>query len=108
MEEWKPIRMFQLDHYSVSSNGRIGNRGLTQIMDQYLNPETQHKGQYKVRLQEFPSGEIDDCAVALLVLHTFKPSGKHFNYWRHIDGNKQNNSIANLKWAKNPPHPDYL
>lgn len=98
MEEWKEIKVKKngvlydySDKYLVSNNGDIysikGKKTLKQVVDRlgYRNIGFGHK---KERFK-----------VHQVVAQAFIPNPKGYTEIHHIDGNKENNSVENLKWC---------
>jgi hypothetical protein len=90
-ESWKKIKEFP--DYVMSDFGRIYSELSGKLLSPWLNPN----GYFKVDLRK--NGKSNNKYVHRLVLEAFDrpcPDGKQCN---HIDGNKQNNCIANLEWV---------
>lgn len=89
-EEWK-----EFNNYLVSSCGRIRHK----IKNNLLKPSLTC-GYYKVRLSN--NGLVEDFMVHYLVYVLFKGEFDKTKYIiDHIDGNKLNNSITNLRLLTN-------
>jgi len=108
---WKPVPIDDYsDYYLVSNDGRVKSLDREQVrfgntkckirgetLSPLKNPET---GYLTVRLQK--NGKSTPRYVHRLVLKTFvgpPPSSNHVT--DHIDGNKENNSVENLRWVTN-------
>lgn len=78
--------------YTIFENGDIvGKRGT------YLTPQDNGKGYLIVNLQ-VPFGKV--CkAVHRLLAESFIPNPENLSDVDHIDGNRQNNSLTNLRWV---------
>ena len=89
-EIWKQIVIKDKDtsNYYVSSLGRFKNsKGI--IMKDY---KPHHSGYIYVRVNN------DKYALHRLVAFTFLENPENKEYVNHIDGNKTNNSLANIEW----------
>lgn len=93
-EEWRRYQDFEL--YLISNYGRVRNVQTNRI----LKP-TLACGYYKVRLSK--NGNVTDKLVHYLVFETFLPEKKLSSneVIDHIDGNKLNNHINNLRCVSN-------
>jgi hypothetical protein len=89
MEIWKDIEGFE--NYQVSSWGRV--RSDNGIIKPYRNG----KGYLKVGLRK--NGKCNKKRVNRLVAMAFIENPNNYPFVDHIDGNKENNSITNLRWV---------
>ena len=91
MEEvWKPVK----EHFSVSSMGRVKRNNGDKILPQYLG---RRDGYWFVNL-----GTIEDKKyknVHRMVCEAFHESDGVRNSVDHIDGDRKNNHVGNLRWA---------
>lgn len=89
-EEWKNVIIDgkPVDEYQVSSLGRFKNKKNV-IMSNY---SPHHTGYIYVRVNK------QKYALHRLIAQTFIPNVQTRTTVTHIDGNKENNSISNLKW----------
>lgn len=104
MEIWKEINGF--NNYQVSSEGRIrrteriitNKRGRKMHFKEIImKPEITHNGYHRVGL--YVNGRLYHKRVATLVAEAFhgaKPIGTEID---HVDGDKQNNSVENLRYV---------
>ncbi len=89
-EIWKQVVIKDKDtsNYYVSSLGRFKNsKGI--IMKDY---KPHHSGYIYVRVN------TDKYALHRLIAFTFLENPENKEYVNHIDGNKTNNSLANIEW----------
>ena len=91
LEIWKPIEDF--DNYEVSSWGRVRNKTTEKILKPYEND----KGYLKVEI--YHDGIGCKKRINRLVAAAFIDNPANLPCVDHIDGNKQNNSVTNLRWA---------
>nr|DAG98228.1 MAG TPA: homing endonuclease [Crassvirales sp.] len=90
IEEWRSINGFD-DTYWVSNLGRVkGNKGIL-----VLKPRKD--GYIQVNL--FKSGKYITKLVHRLVAETFIPNPDNLPQIDHIDANRFNNTVINLKWC---------
>jgi hypothetical protein len=90
-EVWKNVNISGkiFDNYFVSNLGRFKNfKGI--IMENY---KPHHSGYIYVRV------DIQKYALHRLVASTFIDNTENKPVVNHIDGNKVNNSVANLEWV---------
>tara|TARA_R110000868_G_scaffold258046_2_gene515291 strand:- start:431 stop:886 length:456 start_codon:yes stop_codon:yes gene_type:complete len=90
MELWKEIENFK--NYDVSTFGNIRNNKTNKILK--YNPN--QKGYYLVTLY----GDIrKTLAIHRLVACAFIENEKNYLQVDHIDRNKTNNNVENLRWV---------
>lgn len=94
LEEWKVIK--GCSNYSISSCGKIKNNMTNKILKQQPNP----KGYLSTNIKTDDSQSVRYGIHRLMGLHFLDIiDGK--TYVDHIDRNKQNNVISNLRWVTN-------
>ena len=85
-------------NYYADDNGHIWS----EYKQDYLTEYPDKDGYMKVVLmtKDKPAGKGHRFSVHRLILHTFNPI-ENENYYQvdHIDGNKTNNTLQNLKWV---------
>ena len=104
-EQWRPVKGYE-GHYEASSLGRIKSLSITTVS------ETGRKYKRKERILKIGYGSTGYANVALLingtqttykvhrlVAETFIPNKENKSTVNHLNGNKSDNSVANLKWA---------
>ncbi|HFD1688403.1 HNH endonuclease [Enterococcus raffinosus] len=89
---WKKIT--QNPNYSINQNGVIRNDNTNQLKQPYVNQNT---GYLIVDLWENNRGK--KYSVHRLVAETFISNPACKPTVDHIDGDRQNNSVENLRWA---------
>lgn len=99
MEEWKDIPGYE-GHYKVSSLGQIKSLKLNR--ERILLPNISGKGYYYISLCK--DGKVKVLTIHSLVAIAFMghtPDGTNKITIDHIDNNKLNNSLSNLKLISN-------
>ena len=84
-----------LDKYEVSNLGRIRNAKTKHV----LSLEKEEKGY--CRLSILVKGVKKHFAVHRLVAFAFIPNPENKSQIDHIDNNKSNNCVSNLRWVSN-------
>lgn len=90
-ELWRPIRGFP--NYEVSSRGQIRRVHSNRILKQMTNPHG-----YRV-INLYKSGVMKQLKVHRLVCTAFYPNRDAKPYVDHIDNNRTNNQITNVRWS---------
>lgn len=94
MEQWRHIGT---TNYDVSSLGRVRWGHHHDRNTTYLKPGVKSDGYLVVGLRI--DGKSKTTTVARLVAEAFIPNPHSFTCVTHIDGNRQNNKVENLKWV---------
>jgi hypothetical protein len=91
--EWRAIQEFP--DYQVSDMGQVRSLkcGRTKILRQTVNTQ----GYLKVRLGN--TNGYRTCRIHRLVLESFSERPPNSVLCRHLDGNKRNNQLDNLRWG---------
>ena len=97
-EQWKNIEGY---NYQVSSKGRIRNKATKAIKKSFIND----RGYVIVSLYKDES--LKTFRVHRLVAQAFIPNPNNLSEVNHLDENKQNNSIFNLKWCTRQENLEY-
>ena len=78
--------------YEVSEDGRVRNTWTGKILKQYVN-----SGYYSVKFSG--DGEENEFRIHRLVALAFHPNPNNLSVVDHIDNNKLNNHVSNLRWV---------
>lgn len=89
---WKKIK--QNENYSINENGEVRNDLTGRIKKQTVNKDS---GYFVVDLWKDNKGT--KYTVHRLLAETFIPNPENKQTVDHKDGNRQNNSLNNLRWA---------
>lgn len=90
LEQWKTIQDFP--NYSVSTHGRV--KGPRKSI---LKPVDGGQGYLKVTLTK--DGKHIDKRINRLVAQSFLSNDDNLPLVMHLDNNRQNNHVSNLKWG---------
>lgn len=86
--------------YSVTTDGRVWShpkfRGAIKHSGKWLTPHTIKGGYLRVRLSVHDRKRV---VVHRLVAMAFIPNPDNLPEVDHIDGNKANNDVSNLRWV---------
>ena len=91
MEEFKKIEEYE--NYEISNLGNVRNIDTGKI----LKPGKNNRGYYHVIL--YKNGTKTTFKIHRLVGFAFIPNPENLRDIDHIDRNKTNNSISNLRWV---------
>lgn len=89
---WKKLKRNK--NYSINEKGDIRNDVTGHIKTQFINPKN---GYLTVDLYE--NNKSTKVTVHRLLAETFIPNPENKPCVDHKDGNRQNNSLSNLRWA---------
>lgn len=91
-EIWKEIDGFE-DSYLISDTGNVWSNKNNQL----LNPMNDGNGYYRVGL--YKNGKCKTFRIARLVANAFLINLDNKPFVDHIDRNRLNNCIKNLRWS---------
>lgn len=102
MDEWRCI--FEYENYQVSNKGRVRSinryiqcsNGVVRHVDERELTPSSNKGYLEVCL--YKDGQAATKQIHRLVAAAFLPNPQNLAEVDHIDGNKQNNRVENLRW----------
>jgi hypothetical protein len=89
MEQWKQISGYD---YEVSSYGNVRNMKTGKLKQQH-----EVNGGY-LRVGLYKNGKLKNFRVHRLVANAFIPNPHGYSDVDHIDRNRQNNHVSNLRW----------
>lgn len=95
MEEFRTIKNYE--DYQISNLGQV----LNIKKNRFLKQSTHSNGYSVVSLLNSVSGNRLLIRVHRLVAEAFIPNPLNKLYVDHVDGNRQNNKVDNLRWAFN-------
>lgn len=89
---WKKIKGFE--NYSINECGEVRNDSTNKIKNPYVN----HKNNY-LYVDLYKNNKGYKRPIHRLIAESFIPNTYNKPTVDHKDGNRQNNSINNLRWA---------
>ena len=96
MEIWKKIKhKLIIDDYLISDEGKIFRKSTNNV----LKTTAKNPYNYVSRILKCVDGKERTFLVHRLVAETFIPNPKKLPIVDHIDSNKQNNKVSNLRWC---------
>lgn len=99
IEEWRPVKGYE-GYYEVSSLGRVANLNYKKRGNRRLKvPRQFRNGYYYVDL--YKDGKAQRFTVHRLVAMTFIPNPNNLPEVDHIDTDRTNNMVDNLRWVTN-------
>lgn len=81
-------------NYSINANGQVRNDSTGHIKNPFINKAS---GYFMVDLWE--DNKSKKRAIHRLIAEAFIPNPENKPTVDHADGNRQNNSLSNLRWA---------
>lgn len=98
MEQWKAIPDTEEKLY-ISNHGRVKSYLRNKIDGYILTPTKDAKGYLRLRVTL--KGKKISYKIHRIVAEAFIPNPLKKQQVNHVDGNKANNTIANLEWCSN-------
>ena len=81
------------EFYNISKEGFVYSTNTGSC----LKPMKSRKGYLQLEL--YKNTKRKNVKIHRLVAQTFIPNPQNYRYVKHIDGNKSNNHVSNLKWV---------
>ena len=113
MEQWKDIKGYE-GIYQISNEGRVKSlekikngsnqfgKCIMHVKEKILKQYPNTLGRLQIDLKK--DGDRKMCLVHRLVAETFIPNPENYTNVHHIDENKINNNVENLKWIDESEH----
>lgn len=89
---WKKLE--RNNNYSINENGEVRNDVTGAIKKPYLN-----KSNWYLTVDLYSNNKSVKVTIHRLLAETFLPNPDNKPCVDHKDGNRQNNSLSNLRWA---------
>lgn len=88
------------DRYEISNTGKVRSKVKQYTTDFHLKPRKTNKGHLYVNLYIGTEGwDTDRKYIHQLVADAFIPNPNNLPILDHVDRNKENNNIENLRWV---------
>lgn len=97
-EIWAPIPSYE-SLYMISTCGRVKAINVPYVGERLLKPTQHIRGQLSISLSK--NNQKESFVVCNLMGKVFLSNPRKHKMVIHLDGNKTNNHISNLKWVNN-------
>jgi len=100
-EIWKDVKDYE-DRYQLSNTGKVFNKET----NKFLKTVLKSRGHREVSLSK--NRKVKQISVHRLVASHFLDNPNNLQIVFHIDGNKTNNNVTNIKWTSSSDHKKHV
>lgn len=94
VKKMKWVKIKRNDNYSINENGEVRNDNTGRIKSAFVS-----KGNGYLMIDLWENNKSSKVPLHRLIAEAFIPNPNNKPCVDHIDGNRQNNAIENLRWA---------